>query len=98
MPWNGVMRSNYRESAAFSVSAGVFIIRKRIKSNKLIAKIRHPKRTACYKRIRIARYERIAGLGKLRRRYRIRRSVWKHPAVEISRCDVLGVYDRHIHA
>ena len=92
------MRSNRREPAAFSAFADIFIIRKRIKLKKLIAKIRHMKRTACYKRIRITRYERIAGLGKLRRRYRIGRSVWKHPAVEISRCNVLGVYDRHIHA
>ena len=91
------MRRNSLEPAAFSAPTDVFLIRKRIKLKKLIAKIRHPKRTACYKRIRITRYERIAGLGKLRRRYRIRRSVWKHPAVEISRCDVLGVYNRHIH-
>ena len=83
MPWNGVMRSNRRKLTAFSPSADVFLVHKRIKLKKLIAKIRHPKRTTCYKRIRIMRYERIACFSKLRRRYRIRRPVWKYPAVKI---------------
>ena len=44
------------------------------------------------------RYEWITSFGKLRRRYCIRRSVWKYPAVKIRRSDICSVYDRYIHA
>lgn len=84
MSWNGVMRSNRRKLTAFSPAADVFLICKRIKLKKLIAKVRHPKCTACYKWIGVTRYERITSFGKLRRRYRIRRPVWEYPAVKIS--------------
>ena len=65
MSWNGVMRSNRRKLTAFSPSADIFFVCKRIKLKKLIAKVRYPECTACYKRIRVMRYERIAGFGKL---------------------------------